>query len=177
VFGSDAAFIVAKDHVHHPMQAVLDGPVTSHDGAEAVGRQDQRCDAIARLVLGFAFDFTLAIDDGDAVQARPIMALALPGDIVDDGGGSGLDAAVIAVDGFIAAGLGVPETAAFLTDAEKYRTRCRRVSCAAVIDLDARCRLDRARPGFAIPEYERRTPGRRSLVAEAPGSTQVSTSW
>src|SRR4051812_34483905 len=31
VVGSDAAFIVAEDHIHDPVQAVLDGPMASHD--------------------------------------------------------------------------------------------------------------------------------------------------
>jgi hypothetical protein len=35
--GSDTALVVAKGHVHDPMQTVLDGPAVAHDGAEFVG--------------------------------------------------------------------------------------------------------------------------------------------
>src|SRR3954467_14833018 len=31
VVGSDAAFVIAEDHVHDPVQAILDGPMASHD--------------------------------------------------------------------------------------------------------------------------------------------------
>lgn len=37
VFGSDPALIVAKDHVHDPMKAVLDAPVASDGAAEGFG--------------------------------------------------------------------------------------------------------------------------------------------
>src|SRR5882724_13081074 len=53
--------------------------------------------------------FAEALDDDDAFQAGPIVAVLQPGDVVNDGGGSGLDAAVIAVDCLIAADLGVLE--------------------------------------------------------------------
>lgn len=39
VFGSDATFVIAKDYVQDPMQAVLDGPVALHDRAQLFGRQ------------------------------------------------------------------------------------------------------------------------------------------
>jgi hypothetical protein len=40
MIGSDATFIVAKDHVHDPVQAVLDGPVAACDRPEEM-RQTQ----------------------------------------------------------------------------------------------------------------------------------------
>ena len=39
--GSDAAFIIAKDHVHDPVQAVLDRPVTADDRSQKAAQQDQ----------------------------------------------------------------------------------------------------------------------------------------
>src|ERR1019366_4457242 len=41
VIGSDAALVVAEDHVHDPMQAVLDCPVAAHDRSEEGGQHDQ----------------------------------------------------------------------------------------------------------------------------------------
>src|SRR3954464_4256610 len=107
VVGSDAAFIVAEDHIHDPVQAVLDGPMASHDHGQAFGRQAQRSDEEPRLPFDRATDLADAVDDDDAVQAGPVVALLQPGDVVDDGGGPGLDAAVIAVDGFVPAAGGV----------------------------------------------------------------------
>jgi len=42
MIGSDPALVVAEDHVHHPMQAVLGRPVTAHDRPQQAGRQHQR---------------------------------------------------------------------------------------------------------------------------------------
>ena len=36
VFGSDAAFVVAEDHVHDPVQAVLDRPMAADDRPDGV---------------------------------------------------------------------------------------------------------------------------------------------
>ena len=54
VLGSDPALVVAKDHVHHPMQAVLDGPMAADDRSQKVGQQNQRSDLEARLLLDLA---------------------------------------------------------------------------------------------------------------------------
>lgn len=42
VIGSDAAFVVAEDHVHHPVQAVLDRPVTADDRPDLAGKPGKR---------------------------------------------------------------------------------------------------------------------------------------
>src|ERR1700674_3810454 len=34
VIGADTAFVVAEDHVHHPVQAILDGPVAADNRPE-----------------------------------------------------------------------------------------------------------------------------------------------
>src|SRR5258708_38454342 len=41
VIGSHPAFVVAEDHVHHPMQAVLDCPVATDDRPQKTCQQDQ----------------------------------------------------------------------------------------------------------------------------------------
>ncbi len=119
MFGSDAAFVVAEEHVHDPVQAVLDRPMASHDGAHAFSRQVQRGDVKARLTFDPAVDLAAGIDDDDAVQAGPGVALAQPAYVVDDGGGAGLDAAVVAFDGFVSTDRGVLEAVGLLLGDKK----------------------------------------------------------
>src|SRR5260221_11384513 len=72
VVGSDAAFVVAKDHVHDPVQGVLDGPMRPDHRAERVGQHYQPGDVEACLVGGLAADFALTFDHDNGVQARPL---------------------------------------------------------------------------------------------------------
>ena len=60
-----------------------------------------------------------ALDDDDAGQVGPLVALLQPGDIVDDGDVSGLDASVIAIDGLMATDGGVLEILGFLLGEEQ----------------------------------------------------------
>ena len=103
VIGAQAAFVVAEDHVHDPVQAVFDAPMIADDGAEAFGRQIERGDVEARISLALAVELAQAVQDDDAGEARPGVALAQPVNVVDHGGGARLEAAVLAVDGLIAA--------------------------------------------------------------------------
>ena len=112
---SQAAFVVAEDHVHDPVQAVLHRPVIADDGAEPVGGQGQRGDVDAGLgPAGPAAQFAAALEHDDGVQPGPVVALAEPGRVVEDGDLAGLDASVIAVDPGAAADGGVSETIGFL---------------------------------------------------------------
>ncbi len=70
VVGSDAAFVVAKDHVHDPVQGVLGGPMGSDHRADRSGAHHQRGDVEARLVGDLAVDFAPAFDHNNGVQAR-----------------------------------------------------------------------------------------------------------
>src|SRR3954462_7483183 len=97
VIGSAAAFVIAEDHVHDPVHA-FDRPVGADDRSELGCHHDQRCDVEACLPLGFLAGFTYAFDHDDALQTRPVMALARPVGVVDDRRRAGFDAAVIAVD-------------------------------------------------------------------------------
>ena len=117
---ADTAFVVAEDHIQHPMQAVLHGPVAANDGADQVCRQRQGGDVKAGLLLDFVPNFTRALDHDDALQPRPVVALLQPGDIVDHGIGSGFDAAVIAIDGLMAAHLGVLKAFGLLLGGEQF---------------------------------------------------------
>jgi hypothetical protein len=48
IVGSDVALVVAKDHVHNPVQGILDGPVRSDRRAGHNGQHHQRDDVEAR---------------------------------------------------------------------------------------------------------------------------------
>lgn len=93
-----AAFVVSEDHVHNPVQAVLDGPVAANDGA----------------------DFSAAFDDDHALQSRPNMALLQPVDVMDDGDCPGFDATMIAIDRFVPAHCRILERAGFLLPDEEF---------------------------------------------------------
>lgn len=124
--GSDTTPVVAEDHIHHPMQAVLDRPMTADDRPQKIGQQDQRRDVKPRLPLDLSAphaccrEFTDALDHDNAREAGPVVAFLQPGDVVDDGGGSGLDAAVVAIDGLSLADGGVGEAAGFLLGHEDF---------------------------------------------------------
>ena len=114
VVGPDSAFVVAKDHVHDPVQGVLDGPVGADHRADRGGQHRQRGDVEARLVGDLAVDFAPAFDHDNGVQARPLVARLQPVDVVDHRVVSGLDTAVIGVDGFVRADRGIPVFQGFL---------------------------------------------------------------
>jgi len=63
-----------------------------------VRQHDQRRNVIARLAFDLAAAFTRAFNDGDGIQARPVVPFSKPFDIVDDGGGSGFDPSIVSVD-------------------------------------------------------------------------------
>jgi hypothetical protein len=69
-----------------------------NDRPEKVRQQDQRGDIKPCLLFGFSSDLTCAFNHHDGFQTGPFMAFSQPLDIVDDGGGSGLDPPVIGID-------------------------------------------------------------------------------
>ena len=98
VVGSHAAFVVAEDHVEHPVKTVFDHPMAADHRSHSVGEQGQRGDVEARLGLCLAIGFAFALDHDDRLQARPLVAVLQPVDIVENSDRPGLDAAVVAVD-------------------------------------------------------------------------------
>jgi hypothetical protein len=102
VVGSDTALVVAEHHIHHPVQAVLDGPMAAQDGADQSRDRDQGCEIQPCLMLGFSVGLTAAFDHDDRLQTRPVMAFLKPLHIIYRGCGAGLDMAVIAIDGGVA---------------------------------------------------------------------------
>jgi hypothetical protein len=60
VIGPNPTFIIAEDHVHNPVQAVLDGPMAAHHRPEEVRHHDQRGDIKACFRLGFSTDLAAA---------------------------------------------------------------------------------------------------------------------
>src|SRR5271170_6262627 len=92
------AFDVKLHQRAEQVQAVFDGPVAAYDVPEVVNRRHRhRSDIVACFTLDFSADFAAALDDDQAFEARPTMALPEPLDVVDDGRGSGLDAAMVAI--------------------------------------------------------------------------------
>ena len=56
MIGLDATLIVAKNHVHDPVQAVFDRPVAAHDRSDEMRQTHQRGDVVACLLLDFSAD-------------------------------------------------------------------------------------------------------------------------
>ncbi len=95
--------------------------MVAHDGADLVGGQGERGDVEARLGLGPADPaghLAAALDHDDGLQAGPAVAVLEPCDVVDDGDGAGLDAAVIAIVRGAAADRGIPEIVGYLLGGE-----------------------------------------------------------
>src|SRR5450830_433678 len=115
---ADTAFVIAKDHVHDPVEAIFDRPVSADDRPERGRQQHQGGDVKARLALDLIPDFARALDHDDAAQSRPIVAFHKPSHIMDCGIGSGFDAAVIAVDRLMATDLGILKAVGLLLGSE-----------------------------------------------------------
>ena len=114
VVGSDAAFIVAKDHVHDPVQGVLDGPVRADHGADRGGWHRQRGDVEACLVGDLAVDLARLSTTTTAFRPGQMVDRLQPFNIVDHRIVSGLDTAVIRIDRFVRADRGIPVFQGFL---------------------------------------------------------------
>ena len=73
VLGADAAFVVAENHIHHPVQAVLDCPVAADDRSHLVRQPHQGGDVEA----GFPLDLvglwasTAGVGEPAQVDLRP----------------------------------------------------------------------------------------------------------
>ena len=113
-FPGPALFVVAKDHVHDPVQGVLDGPVRADHWTDRVGQHHQRGDVEARLVGDLAVDFAPAFYHDDGVQARPLVACLQPDSLVDHDVVSRLDTAVIGIDRLVRADRCILEFQGFL---------------------------------------------------------------
>jgi hypothetical protein len=114
MIGAHAALIVAEDHVHHPVQAVLDSPMAAHDRTEKRREHHPRREVKSCFSLGFSADFAAALDHDDGLQPGLAMALLKPFDVMDHSRGPGFDTAVIAVNGGILADLGIGEALSLL---------------------------------------------------------------
>src|SRR5260370_12926720 len=78
VVGSDAAFVVAKDHVHDPVQGVLDGPVRADHRPDHSGQHHQRGDIEARLVCDLPVYFAPAFAPAATSPTPPLSSLRHP---------------------------------------------------------------------------------------------------
>ena len=118
--GADAAFVIAEDHVHDPVETVFHRPMAAHDGSERIGEQHQGCDVEPGFALDLASCLAFAFDHDDGFEAGPVMALLEPGDIMDDGGLAGFDAAMIAVNCLILADFRMLEALSLLLGGEQF---------------------------------------------------------
>ena len=119
VLGADTAFVIAEDHVHNPMQAVLDRPMSTDNWPDLGGEPDQGRDVEAGLALDFVADLARALDHDDAFQSRPTVAFLQPRDIVERRVGPGFDATMVAIDGLGPAHLCVLEAVGLLLSCEQ----------------------------------------------------------
>ena len=94
VLFADAAFIVAKEHVHHPVETVFDPPMAP-DGLGKSSRIGlEGGDVVSGLAFAPARDLADAFDHDDALKPWPVVAGFEPGDIVNRRRCSRLDAPV-----------------------------------------------------------------------------------
>ena len=112
------------------MEAVLDGPVIADEGADVDGHEGQRGDIEAAFALDLVAGLAGALDDDEARQAGPLVTLLQPADVVNDGDGAGLDAAVVAVDALVPADGGVLEVIGFLLVGEQLDVLAQRALIA-----------------------------------------------
>ncbi len=88
--------------------------------AHLAGQPRQRGDVEAGFAARFCRRISRVLSTMTTLRkSGPIVAFLQPGDIVDDGIGSGLDAAVIAIDRLVPADPGVLETVGFLLGGEE----------------------------------------------------------
>jgi hypothetical protein len=62
MIGSDSAFVVAEDHVHHPVQAIFYRPVAADDRSQCSRQPNQGGDVKAGLALDVVADFAGTLD-------------------------------------------------------------------------------------------------------------------
>src|SRR3954453_16700704 len=103
--GSQAGEVIAEDDIEHPVQSVLDAPMSAHDASEAVDVEPGRAEIVALLPLDRAVSLGLTRhhadggQSGEAELARIAAGGEQPVDIMADCMAAGLDPAVFAVDG------------------------------------------------------------------------------
>jgi hypothetical protein len=91
--------VLVEDDIEHPVQAVLDLPVGAHDREETGGGERPREQVVAGGERGPAVLLARGGDLADRPEAGKFVGFGEPGDVVDDRGAAGLDAAVVAVGG------------------------------------------------------------------------------
>ena len=69
-----SGLILVHDDVEHPVQGVLDAPVATHDGIEALWREGLAEQVAACLDRRLAVDFAAGGDLADGRKARPVQS-------------------------------------------------------------------------------------------------------
>lgn len=107
VAASQASEIVVRDHVEHPVEAVLDAPMGANGGGEGYGVEPRRRETIPSFPRDRAVSLDAALDHadhGEAGKARFAGKAAVgdePCDVGGDAVSPDLDATVIAVGGLV----------------------------------------------------------------------------
>ena len=112
VLFSDAALIIAEDHVQDPMEAVFDAPVASDRAGDKGGIRRQGGDIESGLAAHPLGGFASALDHDDGLEVGPfLVALAEPFDSAADPIAAGLDPAERILQGLMVRQCGVGEIA------------------------------------------------------------------
>ena len=127
VAGAQSHEVVVEDDIEDPMQSVFDMPMGANCGSEAFGGEFCGGQIVASLGAGFAAAVDFGLDHsqhGQAIEAPLAGEAPVGGEPVDrvaDGMPADLDAAVVAIGGFMALDacrIGVGE------EATDFRAQC-----------------------------------------------------
>lgn len=109
---ADTRFVLAEGHVEHPVETVLDAPVSANGFGQLAGIGGERGDEMAGFGAGLAVEGALSADHDDGAQGRPVgVQFPQPVDVVRRPTAAFLDAAMVGVDGGVMIEAGVGEVA------------------------------------------------------------------
>ena len=98
VADADAGLVLVHRDIQHPVEAVLNRPMTADDPCEMGGIGRKAGEEEARLAGCAIADGAFGVDAQDAPQPRPAGPIRQPREVVGGPGAANLDPAVIAVD-------------------------------------------------------------------------------
>lgn len=102
IFGAVVAavsgLVLVHSYVEDPMQAVFDAPMPSGCVSESRNGHCRTKQVVNAFGCDFAFDFAGSGDLADGSQTRPVMCFLQPGNVSGEGGRTGFDTAMIAIN-------------------------------------------------------------------------------
>ena len=78
VAGACGCVVIAKLNIQAPVQPVFDFPMTAYGAHELLGVGGQAADVVAELNARPVTDTACALDEGEALQVAPLIALVKP---------------------------------------------------------------------------------------------------